>query len=63
MKTGALGDGTSNLEGLRMWQKDILLGGVGELMKVCIVLGRPSESNEVGLMSECRVTDAAKVCP
>jgi hypothetical protein len=37
-----MGDGTSNLERLAAWKNNILLGGLGDLMRTCIVLGRLS---------------------
>jgi hypothetical protein len=38
--TRALGDVRSNLERPAVWKKDILLGSLGDLMKMWIVLGR-----------------------
>jgi hypothetical protein len=35
----ALGDGTSNLERLAVWKKD-LLGGLGDQTEIWITLGR-----------------------
>jgi hypothetical protein len=40
--TRALGDGTSNSERLAVWKKYILLGDLGDLMNMCIMLGRLS---------------------
>jgi hypothetical protein len=37
-----LGDGMSNLERLAVWKKYFLRGGLGDLMKMWIVLGRLS---------------------
>jgi hypothetical protein len=60
----ALGDGRNNLERLAVWKKGILLGGLGDLMKMWIVFGRLScESEEVALPRKCSVTDASNDCP
>jgi hypothetical protein len=38
--TSAFGDDMSNLERLTIWKKDILLGGLGDLMMMWVMLGR-----------------------
>jgi hypothetical protein len=39
MRTRAVQDGGSNLEMQVAWKKDALLGGLGDLMKMWVVLG------------------------
>jgi hypothetical protein len=42
LMTRTLGDNRCNFERLAVWKKDILLGGLGDLMKMWIVLSRLS---------------------
>jgi hypothetical protein len=47
-----------------VWEKDILLGGLGHLMKMCIVFGRlHMEPEEVNPLNKFRVADITIDCP
>jgi hypothetical protein len=58
------GDCVCNLDRHAVWVKDILLGGLGHLMKMWILLGRlRTEPEEVNLLNKFRVADITIDCP
>jgi hypothetical protein len=58
------GDRVWNLDRHAVWEKDILLGGLGHLMRMWIVLGRlRMEPEDVNLLNKFRVADITINCP
>jgi hypothetical protein len=54
----------SNLDRHAVWEKDILLGGLGHLMKLWSVFGRlRMVPEEVNLLNKFRVADITIDCP